>query len=90
MIGISKRDARSLLQLLGLLQDHLESAIESSLLPGITEPMPEDAHNVLLDRRDWRAAERMVKKLERELARERNPRRPATPVQGGTAERTTP
>ena len=64
MITITKRDRSQLKRLLGLLQGHLESAIESALVPGTTEPMEEDRHNVTIDRRDWNAAERLVKKLE--------------------------
>jgi hypothetical protein len=64
---LSKRDVRTAIRLLGMLQTHLESAIECSCLPGTKKPDPRDvhaAHNVRLDRRDWKLAENLVKKLE--------------------------
>lgn len=62
---LTLRDRRQLVRLLGLLQDHLESAIESCLVPGTSEPMAntDEAINVECDRRDWRAAEKWVGKL---------------------------
>jgi len=63
---LAKRETRQAVRLLGLLQDHLESAIESSLVPGTNQPMDTDGDakiNVAADRRDWWAAERLVAKL---------------------------
>ncbi len=68
-LRLTSRDRRQIIRLLGLLQTHLESAIDSSLVPGTSRPMPEDAHNVALDREDWKAAEKWVKRLEHPLRR---------------------
>lgn len=63
---LTKKDRRLAIRLLGLLQTHLESAIESSTLAdGRIQPKdPIAAQNVPIDRRDWKAAEDLVKKLE--------------------------
>jgi hypothetical protein len=63
LANLKDADARTMVRLLGLLQDHLESAIESCLLPGATDPGEEHRLDVARDRRDWRAAETLVKKL---------------------------
>lgn len=65
-ILLSKKERRAAIRLLSLLQDHLESAIESSTLAdGTIQPGdPIAAKNVPLDRRARKAAERLVKKLE--------------------------
>lgn len=65
-IVLTKKERRSAIRLLGLLQEHLESAIESSTLKdGTIQPNdPIAAKNVPIDRRDWKAAEGLVKKLE--------------------------
>ena len=63
---ITPRDRRQLINLLGLLQDHLESAIESSLVPGTNQPDPADEAAVLdvfRDRHTWKQAEVMIQKL---------------------------
>jgi len=55
-VNLSPTQQRQLWRLLGLLDVHLCSAIESSLMgsddPMIGEPMPEDATTVKQDRRD--------------------------------------
>ena len=66
-MNLSRTDKSTIVRLLGVLQDHLESAIESSLVPKTNEPMPEDATaiaEVARDRRTWRQAEDMIKKLQ--------------------------
>jgi hypothetical protein len=64
-IGLTRREARLAIRLLGVLQTHLESAIESCTVPGQTQPFDEiDRANVREDRRDWKAAEGLVKRLE--------------------------
>ena len=63
---LTQRDTYRLISLLGLLQDHLESAIESSLVPGTNEPDPAEENSVLDVRRDrhtWKQAEAMIQKL---------------------------
>ena len=61
---LTQRDRHQLKRLLGLLQTHLESAIESSLTPDGSTMTEDDAHNVEIDRMDWVATERWVRKLE--------------------------
>ncbi len=64
---LTKRDMARLTRLLALLQDHLESAIETALVPGTNQPDPRDeaqVRQVQRDRRDWREAEDYVRKLE--------------------------
>lgn len=67
IITLSKAEVSQLIRLLGVLQTSLESSIETSCIAGTKTPDPRDvnaAHNVRLDRRDWKQAEEMVKKLE--------------------------
>lgn len=70
---LSPKDRRELMQLLGELQTHLESAIESCLIPGTTDVMPEDAANVNEDRKLWGLAEEWVRRLESPRTRRRRP-----------------
>lgn len=63
-LTLTGRDRRALIALIGKLQTHLESAIESSLLPGTTEAQRGYKRQVALDRKDWRTAEEWVKRLE--------------------------
>lgn len=74
-LELTQRDRHQLKRLLGLLQTHLESAIESNLTPdggtmtwsGFVIPKtqaPANAHNVEIDRIDWVAAERWVRRLD--------------------------
>lgn len=49
--------------MLGLLQDHLESAIESALIPGTTDCAPEDRAGVNEDQMNWKLAELWIAKL---------------------------
>jgi hypothetical protein len=63
---LTTRDRRTVIRLLGLLQDHLESAIESVIVPGTGEANPEEPEDVaglIRDRRDWRIAETLIGKL---------------------------
>lgn len=63
---LTTRDRRTVIRLLGLLQDHLESAIESVLVPGTNEANPYDPEEVAglaRDRGNWRAAEMLIGKL---------------------------
>jgi hypothetical protein len=74
---LTTRDRRTIIRLLGLLQDHLESAIESVIVPGTGEAdpdEPEDVAGLAQDRRDWRAAEILIGKLtkQRREGNERN------------------
>lgn len=66
---LTRREISTLIRLLGVLQTNLESAIESNTLEGKFngKPMAGDvnaAHNLRYDRRDWRLAEDLVKKLD--------------------------
>ena len=56
---LTKRECKELVRLLRLLQEHLESAIESS-----SDPMPEDARDVFCDRRDLKKIERWIEAFE--------------------------
>ena len=64
-IVLTKKERRLAIRLLGLLQGHLESAIEShTLADGTIQPNdPIAAQNVPIDRRDWKKAEGLVKVL---------------------------
>lgn len=60
------------LRLLRVLEVQLKSSIETSCLPGTEKPDPRDvnaAHNVRLDRRDLKAAQGLVAKIERRVRR---------------------
>ena len=63
-MNLTQRDRHELKRLLGYLQTHLESAIESSLTPDGKTMNDDDAANVEADRKDWIAAERWVRRLE--------------------------
>jgi hypothetical protein len=76
-LPINRRQARELIRLLGNLQQHLEGAIESCIPRPIpdsgldrlgvlmsAEIEDEYAENIKLDRRDWKRAERWVRRLE--------------------------
>lgn len=60
---LSHEDRRELILLLRLLKTHLNSAIESSIVPGTKTTMPEDKANVAADRYDVRLATRWIKRL---------------------------
>jgi hypothetical protein len=65
MLTLSGTEARRLQRLLGTFQGLLESAIEASLVSGETEPREEiDVPNIKRDRRDWKAADQFVQRLE--------------------------
>lgn len=77
MTALTRKQARQLMRLLGKFQTHLESAIESSIPQPLPKGGAERLHVILtaqvkddfadcieLDRRDWRAAEAWVKRLE--------------------------
>lgn len=63
MFALTTGDAAETMRLLRLLRVHLRSAIESSLVPGTGKAMGEDRDNVAEDRRDFRIAGRLIKKL---------------------------
>jgi hypothetical protein len=62
---LTQSERKQLIRLLGLLQDHLESSIETALIAGTSEPAPEDEPGVREDRENWKLAERWVKWLKR-------------------------
>lgn len=65
-LGLTYREIGILIRLLGLLQTHLESGIESVLIPGTSDPMADsldEIENLRLDRRDWRKAEDLIAKF---------------------------
>lgn len=68
---LSPNDRAELVGLLRLLQMHLGSSIESSLVPGSVDPMPEDRANVEADRCDWRRAHEWINLLGPETKRHR-------------------
>ena len=70
-VQLTRRDAAALVRLLGELQTHLESAIESGLVPGETEPREQYGPDVAADRRTWRRAEDLVMLLTEQLGRSR-------------------
>lgn len=76
---LSSGEARKISGLLKLLQVHLASAIESSLIPGTEETVtPEEAEDVKKDRRDWALAGRFISKIADSLLVERAERRAKT------------
>jgi len=60
---LTRHERRQPVRLLGLLQTHLESAIESSLVPGTGTGMPGEDDNLAVDRKDWKLAEKWVVRL---------------------------
>jgi len=62
---LTASERKQLIRLLGLLQTHLESCIETALVSGTNEPMPEDEPGVREDRGNWKLAEKWIKWLER-------------------------
>lgn len=61
---LTSREAATAVRLLGKFQSGLEGAIESTLLPGETEPAAEiDKGPVRTARRDCRAAENLIQWL---------------------------
>lgn len=65
-MNLSRTDKCTLVRLLGILQDHVESSIESSLVAGTNEPDPADTAGVAevaRGRRVWKQAEVMINKL---------------------------
>ena len=64
---LTKREVSTLMRLLGVLQTNLESAIDSSVLPDGSfdkHATPALKADIAKDRRDWRLAEELVKKLD--------------------------
>ncbi len=57
---LTRGDRRELCYLLDLLTVHLQSAVESCLLPGTRKAMPEDSHNVRIDRADIRTGKAYI------------------------------
>lgn len=69
ILALSRSERRQLVRLLGLLQENLECAIETSCIPGTADVMPEDLPDVAEDRKNWRAAENWIARLQgRKLA----------------------
>lgn len=70
-ITLTDQERRAVVRLLGALQDHLESVIECRVVPGETEPREPHLRPIIAqDRRDWQAAEKLVKRLtERKAAK---------------------
>jgi hypothetical protein len=65
--ALTSQDRRSLIRLLGKLQTRLEEAIQSAEPagdPGSAGYLPGEMELLAMDRRDWRAAEVWVKRLE--------------------------
>jgi hypothetical protein len=61
---LEPREAKTLVRLLGELQNDLESSIDSCLLPGQTKPRNRSlAASVARDRRMWKEAEELIAKL---------------------------
>lgn len=64
-ITLTDHERRSVIRLLGKFQDHLESAIETNIAPGETEPREPWLKPIIAqDRRDWWDAEKLVRRLE--------------------------
>jgi len=67
-ICLEAADAHALIALLGEYQTYLEELIGSILIEGETEPRdPRDAFMISRDRRCWRRAESLVRKLDAAL-----------------------
>jgi hypothetical protein len=62
-MSLSIGDRNALVWLLVILKDHVESSIKSNLVAGTNEPDPADTAEVEIDRRVWKEAEAMIKKL---------------------------
>ncbi len=77
---------REIIRLLGMLQTHLESCIETATPPGSEQ----EAADIEMDRRDWKAAEKVILMLEGKPYI-RNPTPPGTanarPPEAGTPRR---
>ena len=81
LLAVAPRDARQLIRLLGLLQTFLESAIEACVIPGTEKPGDDiDRLHIAADRRDWKQAEDLIKRLSDGL----KPRKKPT-AKGGAA-----
>jgi hypothetical protein len=65
VIALTKREARAVVRFLGKYQELLESAIDANLVRGTAAPMRGSSRQVARDRKDWRAAEDLIKVLER-------------------------
>lgn len=64
-VTLTDQERRSIIRLLGKFQDHLESVIETNLAPGETEPRePWMKPIIAQDRRAWKDAEKLVRRLE--------------------------
>jgi hypothetical protein len=63
---LTKREARRIVKLLGVLQETLESTIECMIVPETGEPDPNDAEDcaeVARLRKELRQAERLIARL---------------------------
>jgi hypothetical protein len=72
---LTTRDRRTAIRLLGVLQDNLESSIDSLVVPGTNdcgEHAPDyERESLRVDRADWRAAEDLIAKLSRGAKKEK-------------------
>jgi hypothetical protein len=69
-VTLTRRQAAAVIRLLGTLQTHLESAIESCLVEGESEPRDEsDRESVAEDRREWKEAEAIIQAIEPQVRR---------------------
>ena len=63
-LELNRFEALRLIRIIGLLQTHLESAIESVLIPGTNDTNdPQEKAGLARDRRDWKQAEEFVKRI---------------------------
>jgi hypothetical protein len=63
MLSLSKRERGQLVRLLVLLQEYLESAIESAIVPGTYKGMPDEPDNIEVDRKDLKLAKRWAQRI---------------------------
>ncbi len=66
-LALTRREVHTLAVLLDLLNQHLESGIESCLIHGCEDPAPEFAHVVRRDRRLRRRSEDLLIRLQEAL-----------------------
>ena len=61
--ALRPRERKELVRLLGLLQNHLKSSIESAVIPGTNDGLSEDQAGIEEDRKNLRAADDWVTRL---------------------------
>lgn len=64
VVPLSGRELATAIRLLGLLQDHLESAIDGETIEGKDPKDPDIKNQLARDRRNWKHAEGLVKKFD--------------------------